>query len=190
MYVMFLEMNRSWMYGDRRERDFQEGLREFCIAAVEHQRLTQEPMIFCPCRDCGNVKRWADINEILDHLYRRGFKPDYEIWYWHGEKLDINDEGAKANTFKCEGDEGIVEDRMDDMMDAIGDHLTQQTRMFEDVSNAAETPLYDGCSKYSKLSATLVLTNLQAKFGWTDTSFTSLLEALHEMFPEGNNLPN
>ncbi|CAO2817994.1 unnamed protein product [Amaranthus hypochondriacus] len=107
-------MNRSWMYGDLRERDFQEGLREFCIAAVQHQRLSQEPMIFFPCRDCGNVKRWTDINEILDHLYRRGFKVDYEIWYWHGEKLDINDEGAKANTFKCEGDEGIVEDRMDE----------------------------------------------------------------------------
>jgi transposase-like protein len=65
MYVMFLEMNRSWMYGDRRERDFQEGLREFCIAAVEHQRLSREPMIFCPCRDCGNVKRWTDKERVV-----------------------------------------------------------------------------------------------------------------------------
>ena len=65
MYVMFLEMNRSWMYGDRRERDFQEGFREFCIAAVEHQRLSREPMIFCPCRDCGNVKRWTDKERVV-----------------------------------------------------------------------------------------------------------------------------
>ena len=67
-------------------------------------------MIFCPCHDCSNVKRWADINEIVDDLYRSGFKPDYEIWYWHGENLDINDEGAEANIFKCEDDEAIVED--------------------------------------------------------------------------------
>lgn len=112
------------------------------------------PMIFCPCRDCSNVKWWADISKIVDHLYCRVFRLDYEICYWLGEKLNINDEGAEANTFKCQGDEGIAEDRMNDMMDAFGDHLTQQTRMFENVSNAVETPLYDGCSKYSELSAT------------------------------------
>ena len=196
---MFLEiMNRSWMYGDRRDRVYQDGVTEFCNAALEHQRLSKEPLIFCPCRDCGNVKRWADINKIEEHLFRRGFKPDYETWYWHGEKLipyrDCN-EHEETNSYPCEGnmsgeDDAAVEDnRMNDMMDTMGDHCTAQPRMFEDVSNAAETPLYPGCSKYSKLSAVLTLSNLKAKYGWTDTSFTSLLEALQDMFPDGNDIP-
>ena len=67
-------------------------------------------MIFFPLSLLYNVKRWVDINKIVDHLYHRRFSPDYEIWYWHGENLDINDEGAEANIFKCEDDEAIVED--------------------------------------------------------------------------------
>lgn len=54
---------------------------------------------------------------------------------------------------------------MNDMMDAIRDCFTQQTRMFEDVPNVVRTPLYDGCSKHSKLLATFLLLDLCAKFG-------------------------
>ena len=77
-------------------------------------------------------------------------------------------------------------------MDAIGEHLNNEQhrpRMFEDVSNATETPLYPGCTKYSQLSAVLTLSNLKAKYGWADTSFTSLLEALQDMFPDENTIP-
>ena len=78
------------------------------------------------------------------------------------------------------------------MMDVIGDHLNNEQHrrlVFEDVSKAAETPLYPGCTKYSQLSTVLTLSNLKVKYGWKDTSFTSFLEALHEMFPDGNTIP-
>jgi len=72
-------MNRSrWMYGDRTDSAFQKGVAEFVSVALEHRRVSDDPMIFCPCRDCSNVKRWTDIHMIEDHLYRRGFRPDYE----------------------------------------------------------------------------------------------------------------
>ena len=38
-------------------------------------------MIFFPCRDCSKVKRWADINKTVDHLYCHTFRLDYEILY-------------------------------------------------------------------------------------------------------------
>ncbi len=51
-------------------------------------------------------------------------------------------------------------------------------------------PLYDGCkSKHNKLSCVLELMKLKASNGWSDKSFTELLELLKDLLPEGNNLP-
>ena len=60
---------------------------------------------------------------------------------------------------------------------------------FEQLFNDSEKPLYVGCSKFTKLSAVLKLFNLKANNGWSDKSFTSLLEILHEMLPEDNEFP-
>ena len=35
----------------------------------------------------------------------------------------------------------------------------------------------------------LTLFNLKSKHGWSDTSFTSLLEAMQDMLPKGHELP-
>jgi len=57
------------------------------------------------------------------------------------------------------------------------------------MSADAETPLYVGSTKFTRLSAILRLMNLIATNGWTDKSFTELLVLLNEMLPEGNTLP-
>ena len=49
--------------------------------------------------------------------------------------------------------------------------------------------MYPGCTNFTRLSATLKLFSLKARHGWTDTSFTELLELLKEMLPENNTLP-
>ncbi|GJR91574.1 uncharacterized protein Tco_0215585 [Tanacetum coccineum] len=56
----------------------------------------------------------------------------------------------------------------------------QSQQLFVD----SETPLYEGCEDFTKLSGTYRLMNVKAVNGWSDTGFTSLLEALHEMFPK------
>ncbi|GJV17435.1 zinc finger, CCHC-type containing protein [Tanacetum coccineum] len=53
----------------------------------------------------------------------------------------------------------------------------------------SQKPLYAGCIKFSVLSGVLRLFGVKAKHRWTDTSFTDLLEAVHEMLPDGNELP-
>ncbi|KAL4560574.1 hypothetical protein LXL04_032727 [Taraxacum kok-saghyz] len=47
----------------------------------------------------------------------------------------------------------------------------------------------DSNNKYTKLSAVLKLLNLKANGRWSDTSFTSLLEFLNDMLPEGPKQP-
>nr|GEV53031.1 hypothetical protein [Tanacetum cinerariifolium] len=53
----------------------------------------------------------------------------------------------------------------------------------------AEKPLYNECKKFAKLSLVVKLLDLKAKNNWSDKSFTTLLELLHEAFPEDNELP-
>ncbi|GJX10989.1 putative polyprotein, partial [Tanacetum coccineum] len=53
----------------------------------------------------------------------------------------------------------------------------------------AEKPLYIGCKKFTILSIVVKLLEIKAKNGWSDRSFTTLLELLHEAFPEDNELP-
>ncbi|XP_071713679.1 uncharacterized protein [Rutidosis leptorrhynchoides] len=60
---------------------------------------------------------------------------------------------------------------------------------FEQLKVDSEKPLYNGCTKFSKLFAVIKLLNIKANNGWSDTSFTSLLELLYKMLPEDNELP-
>ena len=51
-------------------------------------------------------------------------------------------------------------------------------------------PLYAGCkNSLTLLSAVLSLVNVKARYGWSDKSFTSLLEVVHNLLPEDNTLP-
>ncbi|XP_074289631.1 uncharacterized protein LOC141614782 [Silene latifolia] len=54
----------------------------------------------------------------------------------------------------------------------------------------SKKPLYPNGSKFSLLLAVLKLFTLKAGNGWSDKSFTSLLELLCQMLPEGNELPS
>jgi len=58
------------------------------------------------------------------------------------------------------------------------------------MSSNAETPLYSGSTNFTRLSVELRLMNLKAIIGWTDKSFTELLQLLKDMLPKGNTLPN
>ena len=58
------------------------------------------------------------------------------------------------------------------------------------MSNDTKTPLYPESTNFTRLLAVLRLMNLKAINGWTDKSFTELLQLLKDMLPEGNALPN
>jgi len=62
--------------------------------------------------------------------------------------------------------------------------------VYDNLCKDKEQPLYLGCTKFSRLSVVLRLFNLKVKNGWSDKSFTELLELLTEMLPEGNTIPD
>ena len=71
----------------------------------------------------------------------------------------------------------------------VGVEAFAQAHVYETMSADAETPLYIGSTKFTRLSAVLRLMNLKVTNGWTDKIFTKLLVLLNEMLPEGNTLP-
>ncbi|KAH9302853.1 hypothetical protein KI387_014436, partial [Taxus chinensis] len=77
----------------------------------------------------------------------------------------------------------ILEPGIEDMMHEIFTH--QESNM----KTLASTKLYEG-ARISVLATILLLLNLKAIFGWSDTSFTALLRFLADkLLPEGNRLP-
>ena len=54
----------------------------------------------------------------------------------------------------------------------------------------AETPLYPGCTNYSKMSATVVLFKHKVTHGLSDSSFNEMLQIFCDMLPPENTLPN
>ncbi|PNY02971.1 hypothetical protein L195_g026293 [Trifolium pratense] len=83
-----------------------------------------------------------------------------------------------------------MNDQLDDMIRDIGPESFQRAQMYDNLRKDKEDTLYPGCTNFTRLSAVLRLFNLKARNGWTDKSFTELLELLKEMLPEGNTLPN
>jgi len=77
---------------------------------------------------------------------------------------------------------------MKDMIRDIGEESFHEAHVYDSLKDNSRTKLYSGCSILSRLSAVLRLFNMKARNGWTDRSFTELLELLHEILPQGNTL--
>ncbi|XP_021727425.1 uncharacterized protein LOC110694556 [Chenopodium quinoa] len=129
-------------------------------------------------------------DEILNHLSKWAFDKTYTRWIWHGEFRDIQDSGSGEKRDDVRevhnNNEG---DGLEDMLHAVEDQFDNNPSMLESLLNDYEKPLYEGCTKYTRLSAILKLYNLKAGHGWTDTSFNVLLELVKDMLPKDNVLP-
>ena len=91
-----------------------------------------------------------------------------DVYQCFNEHLDVNCENSQATS-------------MEEMND-----INQYKKLIDD----AKTPLYPGCTSFTKLSATVQLYNLKVKNGWSDTSFTQMLKLKREMLPKENTLPD
>jgi len=84
----------------------------------------------------------------------------------------------------------VDDDRLEDMIRDVGTESFVEAHGYGSMSSDAETPLYPRSTNFTRLSAVLRLMNLKAINGWTDKSFTELLQLLKDMLTKGNALPN
>ena len=79
---------------------------------------------------------------------------------------------------------------LEDMIRDIGEDGFHQAHVYDSLKDNSVIELYPSCSTFSRLSTILRLFNIKARNGWTDKSFTELLELFHQILPEGNTLPS
>jgi hypothetical protein len=63
------------------------------------------------------------------------------------------------------------------------------TQKFYNFLNDADRPLYERCTEFTKFSVIVDFSNLECMAGWTNNSFTWLLEMLNKMLSLDALLP-
>ncbi|XP_074266937.1 uncharacterized protein LOC141590230 [Silene latifolia] len=179
-------MDRSWISttvpGDPK---YKAGVLEFISFAIKNKG--EDARLPCPCYMCHNFL-YKRVDEILNHLDKWAFDKTYTCWIWHGEDKEETSTGSfldNENGF----DNANEGDRLDEMLRSAQDKFDDNPETFETLLSDSEKPLYAG-SKYTKLSSILRLYNIKAGHGWTDRSFSLLLDVLKDILPEDNVLPS
>ena len=95
--------------------------------------------------------------------------------------------GSQSKPFDVE-----MGDRLEDMIHDLGQESFQQEHapMYDTLQTDSKKSLYPGCkNSLMLLSTVLSLVNVKARYGWSEKSFSSLLQIVHDMLPEENTLP-
>ncbi|CAM8947720.1 unnamed protein product [Rhodiola kirilowii] len=181
-------MNRDWVSGSRLSVQYEQGIIDFCAFASSYASTNNIERVYCPCKSCWNNKK-VKPKKLRKHLLLKGIDPQYKFWYMHGEVEPQNVHPQPVQSLPVDNDDW-EEDNIIDMVNNVADDFVARPQVLESLRNDSELPLYEGCSKYTRLSATLKIFNLKAKNGWSDVSFTELLTLVKDMLPEDNTLPN
>ena len=127
-----MQMNRQWMYGDRRTTEYITGLHNF-IGVAKANRLNG--FMCCPCVVCQNKKDYSDYKTLHAHLLRSGFMPSYNCLTKHGEREVIMEDNEEEedddnyhNMFSEYGDTatGKMKIKRHQMMILVGPLLMQR----------------------------------------------------------------
>ncbi|XP_073120880.1 uncharacterized protein [Henckelia pumila] len=185
-------MDKKWIHlPSRLVPEYEEGVQKF-IAQARNYAKTREVILF-PCKRCKN-KKYMKFDDVYDHLIIKGFNPSYTVWVFHGEIYNSKSQGEGSSGGVRIEDESreaynlyknvfVPEEEDGNTMPETKDY------MFADLLEDAETPLFPGCTTYTKLSAVVTLYNYKSTNGHSDNSFNELLKILVVMLPEKNILP-
>ena len=159
--------------------EYEQKAREFVKAAMTNLGFPTKSL--CPCTKCHNVRHQLS-DEVVEHLVLWGMDQSYKTWFHHGEDPV---QSSKTNT--------SVEY---DLFRAARAYSSNENNFGNDNNDAnfhnsledAESPLYEGCSKYTQISSIVGLYNLKTKHGISDVGFSEILEMIKDMLPGDNVL--
>ena len=187
--------HREWMYDPTKQsKDYIEGVNEFIEFAFRNSKTNK---ILCPCTHCANYHKGSRTS-VREHLIdpRRGLVRGYKKWVFHGEDPKTSNQRTEHAEMEHDMD-GLINDvfgihLMEEAALGEGDRNPQvgENSKFYQLVKENEEMLYPNCNKYSKLSFMIHLYHLKCLNGWSDKSFSMLLDLLRDALPEGNILPN
>lgn len=194
--VSSMAEDRSWMYTGRRKRgQYSDEWLAKTIDFVDgaFSRDSEGDPVLCPCNYCGNTRPQPRAT-MIKHLSKHGFRPDYNVWVYHGEVERDRDNVVRQCT-QDEDREGEV-DRMDDMIDDVRDaYLSVEeeepeptARAFYEMLSAANQPLHSH-TQVSQLDAITRLLAIKSQFSVSIAGFDALLNVFGSLLPHGHKLP-
>ncbi|XP_050387377.1 uncharacterized protein LOC126803646 [Argentina anserina] len=192
-------MDKSWISWDKNSSEYQEKAKEFIFNSKKYAR--NPDLVRCPCIICQNRSTQTD-EVLLLHLVKYGFDPMYKDWVGHGEPTRPT-RSARTNSFvevphidedsEMHDAHHMYEDTYFQLPRPDGGETSTFTNLDDFYRNKvleAEVPLYPGCTKYTKLSATLNLYKLKADSGLSNVGFDNFLKEFKNMLPKGNTCPD
>ncbi|KAK1351766.1 hypothetical protein POM88_054049 [Heracleum sosnowskyi] len=131
----------TWMYKiSRATQDYVDGVEKFIECAEGNLKKKREQ---------GKEDRIT----FRDHLFRRGFMPDYTKWIWHGEgihseksKSSDGNRGSIGESMPTNKEDDAENDRMNDMIEDVEELLVHQPKILENLVDDSKKLLYPGCN--------------------------------------------
>ncbi|KAK7281307.1 hypothetical protein RIF29_09160 [Crotalaria pallida] len=151
--------------------------------------------IKCPCSKCG-FKKWQSREVVEEHLTCRPFPQNYKVWYLHGETSNVVESDAFDSSHVIRDTlqpQNPMETMINDAFGFVRNNVNEPSAAFEPANgedNAAfyellkdnNEQLYEGCTKYSKLSFLIKLYHIKCLCRMTDKSMTMILALLKDAF--------
>ena len=185
---LFQDVSKDWMDLPRFGKEYIEGVQSFLDFAFSVGDPQGEE-IQCPCAKCCNIY-WYQRHIVYDHLICYGFVEGYRRWINHGESIiPVNVDSLMDSEGDYNDDiDGLLRDTFRDVAQVQGENEgpNEYAKMFYNLVDEASQELYPGCKRFSRLSFTIRLYLLKCLHGWSNASFTSLLELLKEAMPDLN----
>jgi len=140
-----------------------------------------------------NVKNciWARRHVIYEHLIISGFLEGYDLWVHHGEEIPSptsKDEDMVDDEDSHDDNNALLYDTFRNVVEAKEDKEgpNDEARKFYQLINDTNQELYPRCESFSTLSFIIRLYLLKCLHGWSNFSFTDLLQLLKEVMPNLN----
>ena len=162
-FIYQIGMDRKWMFANRLSPEYAAGVKEFVIFAVQNAKNPNS--MLCPCLVCWHGIRVNPL-ELEDHLIRKELiKTIYVGQITVKSIIDSSDAADSGRSTSFGAEKNTCEsDRVDEIAEAVEEDLRDCPEMFDRLKNDAGTPLYDGCSKFTRLFAAVQLESCQ----WMD----------------------
>ncbi|CAN6551339.1 unnamed protein product [Malus baccata var. baccata] len=177
-------MDKSWLTIPRNFEAYTARINLFLDQAVANG--VGPDKFRCPCKRCCN--RYTFVrNTIIEHLILYDMDKDYKnaCWRHHGEQ-NIGEQNVAIGEEET-GDEKKVLGRLLNRL--LGKGVQKRWRLFFRLLEKADQDLWPGCKEFKKLKAVVRLYQIKCLAGMPNDIFTTLLELIKRMLPEGDCLP-
>ncbi|XP_022883480.1 uncharacterized protein LOC111400296 [Olea europaea var. sylvestris] len=164
---------------------YQRGARKF--ANMVQANAGNPENVICPFKCCKTLFH-QHFDVMYGHLIINGMDPTYTTWVFHGKKSNTASlppqDVENLETYRMYRD-AFFQDH-----NSVEPEKEDREKDFSNLYEGVEIPLYFGCTKYTRISTTVVLYKLKATYGIFDNGFNELLDIIQDMLAHGNTLPN